>query len=1397
MASALEKIMWNKLENIEYAWPLISGYKPPIDIGTEEKQITQVDPGEWVYFGDFVVSLGQRVAPPGVDVFVNRIWANNELIFDRSESFAKPGTAFSFYSGSETQGEVYRGMSYRGLMTLVFRDFNVKDYGNRIPAITAELIDGEANDASRNIAGTVVSWYTATSPVGELHHGTDTLIRCWFNTTYSNTFLMERIRLSTKTQSALKFFDFGHSTYGVNITDPDVLRDTQVTFLPEINMAVGQAGATATIKRLHDTNDTTVHTLHTHTGLAAWQGCIAFKVSGGAYTDWFVIGGSDVDNHLDIVAIKSSMLQVAWSDFAVDPVRCLTVGKAQTGSTDVYVTTDSEIERLSVGLSGTAGGFMSTVARATFYSAGGGETIRQCWYDPRADRLYVLSIEAGSAVMRALDAAGAVVWTSGPFDAPPATSLRTRTQESTSNPTNGSLVLKQNGAPAGATDTVTFVDLATGFTSDMVIPNNGATSDDTAPLFWDSVSQVIYANTPYYVSIGVFPDPEDDPGRYTAATVMRAYAVFAGYDDADVFTSGMDDMYVDGYVIGADKSLGQLASEVGQLYGFNWIENAGQITFKANYDAGELQIDATVGQDRLARLNEGSSNYFAVMRDSDQRYPAILSLTYFDGENDYKRGFQIVSRNGDPVGTTDSDQSLHLSLPLTITGDYALELLYAALYRAWAKNGYSLRLPSDFLALDAGDAIEFTAYNTTFQAVVTQARINADNTLTLSLQEAATSTYPVQVETQPTVVAPTKAAMPVRTVLLDIPSRNEGQNAGNLLNLLVLMAGYAPDRFNGAVLEMTDASNPTEWKTEAVVSRSQEAYIGTLTTGLETWPWPFETDTLNSIYVRLDTIPVDYMVNADEAELDDGANLIAVGEGSEVELIQFGNVEFVGGTTWRLYNLRRGRYGTEVFQDLRMFGTPVSFLDNAVMVQYDYDEYKGDVQFLYRAHSPTQPMWQVDTQRYVPMAHSRKPYAPIQITASRDTETDDITITWTRRARFENSPPDDLSAPGALDELTEAYEVHIPSLVTDAADRILPVATNTATYTINDQFNDGRSGEETELPLSVYQSSIETIGIGFTSPLTVPIYPAGTARISARMDVGGLMETNVILEAIPDINLAATFEGGGEMTVDTIPMPVRMAAVIAGEGGMTAHIGEPQYIGAVMDGGGAMTTDVAEPSTAITVVSSTTANTGATNAVTITINTPSGLAVGDLLILAHANGNASLTVAPTGFTQAVAATGSRARNRIYYRVVDGTEAADYSLTCASACGQVATMLHITGADPTSPIDVTGIAENTSALTSISFAGLTPTVADGLYIAAYASCQAGGGAGVAGSTYSESGVGMTEESEQTSNGATGNLQVGEGVYTHALVGSGATGASTFSNSISAQRGLAALVIKPAP
>jgi hypothetical protein len=89
MATGFTDNIWNNvLKDID--WKLTQLGAPLTFDGYETKRVETVDPGVWHYFADFVVSFGQRVAKPGASVFVNRLWANEVLIYDRTAGFAAP-----------------------------------------------------------------------------------------------------------------------------------------------------------------------------------------------------------------------------------------------------------------------------------------------------------------------------------------------------------------------------------------------------------------------------------------------------------------------------------------------------------------------------------------------------------------------------------------------------------------------------------------------------------------------------------------------------------------------------------------------------------------------------------------------------------------------------------------------------------------------------------------------------------------------------------------------------------------------------------------------------------------------------------------------------------------------------------------------------------------------------------------------------------------------------------------------------------------------------------------------------------------------------------------------------------------------------------------------------------
>jgi hypothetical protein len=137
------------------------------------------------YYGNFAISLCEGPANA-----VRRIWADGNLIYDASPSAPASGRApFKFYAGSESQSpdptmEAYLGAgnvpAYRGQAYVVFSDFALGRYGNRIPQLSFEVVTNAVRTQRAIEIGTVSetdhawtfangSLYATTSSSGQIN----------------------------------------------------------------------------------------------------------------------------------------------------------------------------------------------------------------------------------------------------------------------------------------------------------------------------------------------------------------------------------------------------------------------------------------------------------------------------------------------------------------------------------------------------------------------------------------------------------------------------------------------------------------------------------------------------------------------------------------------------------------------------------------------------------------------------------------------------------------------------------------------------------------------------------------------------------------------------------------------------------------------------------------------------------------------------------------------------------------------------------------------------------------------------------------------------------------------------------------------------------------------------
>jgi Putative phage tail protein len=101
----------------------------------------------YTYSSSFAVALSARTISR-----VGRIWADGKLLRGASGDF-KSQTGFRLYTGGEGQTVdpliasaegIGNAPAYRGLAYAVFEDFQLADYGNRIPSLSFEVVADEA-----------------------------------------------------------------------------------------------------------------------------------------------------------------------------------------------------------------------------------------------------------------------------------------------------------------------------------------------------------------------------------------------------------------------------------------------------------------------------------------------------------------------------------------------------------------------------------------------------------------------------------------------------------------------------------------------------------------------------------------------------------------------------------------------------------------------------------------------------------------------------------------------------------------------------------------------------------------------------------------------------------------------------------------------------------------------------------------------------------------------------------------------------------------------------------------------------------------------------------------------------------------------------------------------------
>lgn len=370
----------------------------------------------------------------------------------------------------------------------------------------------------------------------------------------------------------------------------------------------------------------------------------------------------------------------------------------------------------------------------------------------------------------------------------------------------------------------------------------------------------------------------------------------------DITTTHRDtsdvDSYVDGYAIGAVMSARNAITPLATYGLFSAVETSTKLRF---VERG-ASVARTLVEDDLCAHEPDEENkrppIVTVTRQQEVDLPQVVRVNYISAEREYQQASEPASRK-----VVSSDNSVDLAVPVNMSATKAAQLAEIHLYDAWmARNSYEFVTshaeldlePTDCIIIPNGEGdtterVRILESSSAIPGTIEFRGVRDDPEVLISYATRGDAQIPADLQNPGTALPG-----PTELILLDIPGlTSDIVDAGYYAagrGYLPLWSGYEITRsFNGG----TEYTN--------VAATTDEATIGTLVAVLGI------TDDEITLTADSGTFS-----SATQAELDSGANVLAVGsEADGWELMQF-EVAVLDSSVWILSSLRRQILGTDI-----------------------------------------------------------------------------------------------------------------------------------------------------------------------------------------------------------------------------------------------------------------------------------------------------------------------------------------------------------------------------------------------------------------------------------------------------------------------------------------------------
>lgn len=492
-------------------------------------------------------------------------------------------------------------------------------------------------------------------------------------------------------------------------------------------------------------------------------------------------------------------------------------------------------------------------------------------------------------------------------------------------------------------------------------------------------------------------------GSQTVASVVTDICGKVGLDASMIDVTALTQP-IKGFVVATRMPARSALSPLASAYFFDAVESDTKLKFVLRSGASAMTIPES---DMGAELGEPSENPSTLeeSRTQEPELPREISINFSDKTSDYQQNAQYARRI-----TPTSENDISMDLPLVLDVDQARQMAETLLHESWANRSqkrfsvsrkYAKLEPTDIVTidLDSGDTItarivkeERDVNRIVFDAVE---HYQGVYTQAVGGVEAPASTATVGVPVQSELFL-------IDNALLDDLTDSYGFYAA---------AGGPTSSWPGA--KLFKSADLSTYGDTGLGWLNGGSRVGFAATSLASFGGGNVFDDVHSVEVQL----LDGALSSTtEQNVLAGNNWAVLGS----EVIGFQTATLIGTNKYRLQKILRARRSTEWAMGLHFAGEGFAVLDTASIISVDQTSADLGITRGYKAVTFGASL-DAAVPKTIAMTSARiKPASPSQLGGGRNTA-GDVIIKWNRRARLNFAWVDGMDVP--LEEPTEAYEI--------------------------------------------------------------------------------------------------------------------------------------------------------------------------------------------------------------------------------------------------------------------------------------------------------------------------------------------------------------------------------------